>query len=183
MSAHQLLSRLLDYVLEQAKDIDPRGFNLSGHKGFKKTKTDLQGLPGVDFDIKVEGDHTWLRVARLEAFAPPVLPDEKLKGLIVVDSEPTGQLPHIDEAAFNHRLAAASADRTADQLRTDESRARADLQRALADYTPLWAAWAGGEKPRRRTIGLYGDLFAIKHQLDSEETAKPHELVGAVRVE
>ena len=34
MSAHQLLSKLLDYVLEQAKDIDPRGFNLSAHKGF-----------------------------------------------------------------------------------------------------------------------------------------------------
>ena len=80
MSAHQLLSKLLDYVLEQAKDIDPRGFNLSGHKGFKKTKPDLQGLPGVDFDIKIEGDHTWLRVARLEAFPPPALSDEKLRG-------------------------------------------------------------------------------------------------------
>ncbi len=54
MSAHQLLSKLLDYVLEQAKDIDPRGFNLSAHKGFKKSKPDLQGLPGVDFDIKLK---------------------------------------------------------------------------------------------------------------------------------
>lgn len=182
MSAHQLLSKLLDYVLEQAKDIDPRGFNLSGHKGFKKAKSDLQGLPGVDFDIKIEGDHTWLRVARLEALAPPALADEKLKGLITIDPEPTGQPPRIDEAAFKHRLAAASAGRTHDELRADESRARATLQRALLEYTPLWSAWAEGEKPRRKTIGLYGDLFAIKHQIDSEETAKPHELVWGVGV-
>ena len=38
-------------------------------------------------------------------------------------------------------------------------------------------AWAEGEKPRRQTISLYGDLFATKHQLQSEETAKPQELV------
>lgn len=182
MNAHQLLSKLLDYVLEQAKDIDPRGFNLSVHKGFKKTKSDLQGLPGVDFDIKIEGDHTWLRVARLEALSPPALADEKLKGLITIDAEPTGQPPRIDEAVFKHRLAAASAGRSPDELRSDESRARATLQRALVEYTPLWNAWAEGEKPRRKTISLYGDLFAIKHQLDSEETAKPHELVWGIGV-
>lgn len=182
MSAHKLLSKLLDYVLEQAKDIDPRGFNLSGHKGFKKTKPDLQGLPGVDFDIKIEGDHTWLRVARLEALPPPALSDENLKGIIIVDSEPTGQSPRIDETAFKHCFVAASAGRTPNELSADERQARAILRQALVEYTPLWTAWAEGEKPRRRTIGLYGDLFAIKHQLDSEETAKPYELVWGIGV-
>ena len=76
MSAHQLLTNLLGYVLEQAKDIDPRGFNLASCKGFKKTSSDLHGIPGVDFDIKVEGDHTWLRVARLEAHPAPPWPRE-----------------------------------------------------------------------------------------------------------
>lgn len=182
MNPPQLLTKLLDYVLEQAKDINPRGFSLSGHQGFKKAKSDLQGLPGVDFDIKIEGDHTWLRVARLEALPPPALADEKLKGLITIDPEPTGKPPRIDEAVFKRRLAAASAGRPLDEMRADESRARANLQRALVEYTPLWSAWAEGEKLRRKTIGLYGDLFAIKHQLDSEETAKPHELVWGIGV-
>ena len=124
MSAHKLLSKLLDYVLEQAKDIDPRGFNLSGHKSFKKTKPDLQGLPGVDFDIKIEGDHTWLRVARLEALPPPALSDENLKGIIIVDSEPTGQSPRIDETAFKHCFVAASAGRTPNELSADERKGR-----------------------------------------------------------
>ena len=182
MSAHQLLSMLLDEALEQAKDIDPRGFNLSAHKGFKKSKPDLQGLPGIDFDIKIEGDHTWLRVARIESMQPPALSDEKLKRLVTIDREPTGQSPRIDETALKHRLTAASEGRTPAELSADESRAHATLQRTLAEYTLLWTAWAEGEKPRRRTIGLYGDFFAIKHQLDAEETAKPHELVWGIGV-
>jgi very-short-patch-repair endonuclease len=181
MSAHQLLSKLLAYVLEQAKDIDPRGFNLANHKGFKKAKADLQGLPGVDFDIKIEGDHTWLRVARLEALPPPTV-SEMLKGLITVEREPTGKSPRIDETAFKHHLAAASAGLPTDKIRAAESSARATLQLALDEYAPLWTAWAEGEKPRRRTISLYGDLFTIKHQLESEETAKPHELVWGIGV-
>ena len=131
MSAHQLLSMLLDEALEQAKDIDPRGFNLSAHKGFKKSKPDLQGLPGIDFDIKIEGDHIWLRVARIESMQPPALSDEKLKGLVTIDREPTGQSPRIDETALKHRLTAAPEGRTPAELSADESRARATLQRRL----------------------------------------------------
>ena len=97
-SASQLLSQLLDYVLEQDKDIDPRGFNLSTHKGFIKSQPDLQGLPGVDFDLKVEGDHIWLRVARLDALAPPALP-APLTGLITLSGDPHGSPPLIEEVA------------------------------------------------------------------------------------
>ena len=43
---------------------------------------------------------------------------------------------------------------------------------ALEVHTPLWQAWAGGELPRRRVIGLYGDLFALKTRLESEETVR-----------
>jgi very-short-patch-repair endonuclease len=182
MSARLLLSKLLDYVMEQAKEIDPRGFNLSSHKGLKKTKSDIQALPGVDFDIKIEGDHTWLRVARLEALYPPALPNEKIKDLIIIDTVPTGQPPSINETTFKSRLAAASAGQTSEQLSASESLARTALQKVLVEYLPSWTAWAEGEKPRRKTIGLYGDLFAIKHQLDSEETAKPHELVWGIGV-
>lgn len=77
MSASQLLSKLLDYVPEQDKDINPRGFKLSTHKSFIKSRPELQGLLGVDFDIKVKGDHAWLRIARFEAHSPPALPDTR----------------------------------------------------------------------------------------------------------
>ncbi|MBC3930026.1 hypothetical protein [Undibacterium sp. CY21W] len=84
MSPNSLLNKLLGYVLEQDKEIDPRGFKLQGYKGFLKGRADLQGLPGVDFDIKLDGEHVWMRVAWLEAKAPPTLPVEQWKGVIVV---------------------------------------------------------------------------------------------------
>jgi very-short-patch-repair endonuclease len=182
MSASQLLSKLLDYVLEQDKEIDPRGFKLSTHKGFIKGKPDLQGLPGVDFDIKVEGDHTWLRIARLEAHSPPVLSDSRWAGVIVISDDPDGPAPRVDESVLKQRLTLAMQPKPAAERQVLEAQLRAAAQRAAAEYGPLWTAWAEGEKPRRKTISLYGDLFAIKHQLESEETAKPHELVWGVGV-
>src|SRR5574343_1611981 len=92
----QLLHGLLEYIREQAKDIDPRGFRLAGSKGFLRRREDLSGLPGVEFDIRVEGDHTWLRVARLEASPPPVISEDK-KGLIVVSTDPFGAAPALNE--------------------------------------------------------------------------------------
>ena len=177
-----LLVNLLNYVVEQSKVTDPNGFKLTGHKEFIRYQPSLAGLPGVDFDKSVEGDHIWLRVARLEARSAPAISDANLKGLIAIDVAPNGQLPRIDEVVLKHRLATGSAGQTPEELSADESRARATLHRALTEYTPLWTAWAEGEKPRRKTIGLYGDLFPIKHQLELEETAKPHELVWGIWV-
>lgn len=182
MSASNLLRNLLDYVLEQDKDIDPRGFKLSAHKGFLKAKPDLQGLPGVDFDIKVQGDHVWLRIARLEAKSQPALPDSPWKRYIVTSDDLNGTPARIDEPAFNHFLAESTQKMTTALRGVTEAKARVEVLRAIADYSPLWTAWAEGEKPRRKTISLYGDLFALKHQLGSEETAKPHELVWGVGV-
>ena len=139
-------------------------------------------MPGVDFDIKIEGDHIWLAVQRLEAHSPPALRHENLKGLIVVDDSPTGHAPQIDETVFQHRLSVSSAGKSPEEIQKADVHARSILARALAEYTPLWMAWSEGEKPRRKTISLYGDLFALKHQIQSDETAQPHELVWGIGV-
>jgi len=180
-SPRDLLARLLDYIEEQAKVIDPCTFRLAHAEGFLKRRTDLAGLPGVEFDLSVEGDHVWLRVQRLHANKPPAL-HEKVKGLILVSDDPGGAKPSIDETALKGRLASASASKSPEERAELEQRARAVLEQALAQYTPLWEAWAEGEKPRRRTIELYGELFAIKHQLEAEETANPVELVWGIGI-
>lgn len=181
MSPRDLLTRLLDYIEEQAKDIDPRAFRLAHTKEFLKRRSDLAGLPGVEFDLSVEGDHVWLRVQRLQASKPPGL-DERFKGLIRVSDDPNGAKPSIDEVAFKARLASAAAGKTPEECAELERRGRSVLEKALAQYTPLWEAWAEGERPRRRSIDLYGELFAIKHQLEAEETANPTELVWGVGI-
>lgn len=182
MSSHSMLNKLLEYVLEQDKEIDPRGFKLQGYRGFLKGHPELQGLPGVDFDIKLDGDHIWMRVARLEAKSPPALPEERWKGIIVVDDKPEGAAPYIDEATLNSRILVDIQTVPTDQQSVVAAQWLSSSKEVLKQYSPLWSAWAAGEIPRRKTISLYGDLFALKHQLDSEETAKPHELVWGLGV-
>ena len=178
---HDLLHRLLDYIGEQAKDIDPHGFRLGTLKGFLRRRESIAGLPGIEFDLKVEGDHIWLRVPRLEAASPPPL-SENQRGLFRINGNPDGPAPSLDEAAFRHRLVQAIAGKTKEEADELEARARAGTTRALEAYSSLWSAWAEGERPRHKTIALYGDLFALKHQMEAEETAKPQELVWGIGI-
>lgn len=176
-----LLHRLLDYIGEQLKQIDPRGYRLASQKTFLRRCAEIAGLPGVEFDVRVEGDHTWLRIARLEAGQPPAV-SAKFRSGIQVWNDPNGPAPALDEAAFQHWLSAAARGKSAKERVQLEQRGRVAAELALEEYKSLWAAWAAGEKPRRKTIGLYGDLFAIKHALEAEETSKPTELVWGIGV-
>ena len=65
-----LLHRLLDYIAEQAKDVDPRGFRLSAVKGLIWRPSDIAGLPGIETDLKGAADHFWVRVPRLRVPTP-----------------------------------------------------------------------------------------------------------------
>jgi very-short-patch-repair endonuclease len=181
MSASTLLTRLLDYIIEQDKEVDPHAFKLSRHKGFMRAKSDLQALPGVDFDLKPEGDHVWLRVSRLEAARPPALPDA-LRGIVELSDDPFAAAPSLDEAAFERRLLPSLEHCPLEERAERAARDRERIEHSLADYAALWTAWAKGEKPRRQSISLYADLFALKHQLEADETAKPHELVWGIGV-
>jgi len=176
-----LLQRLLDYIREQAKEIDPRSFRLSGAKGFVRHPSDIAGLAGVETDLKVAGDHLWLRVPRLIATKPRAV-SESFQGLLRVSDDPNGPPPVADEAAFLHRLHKGSEGKTEEERKDLEVRGRAALAKAVEAYTVLWRSWAESERPRRKTIALYGDLFALKQQLEAEETAKPQELVWGIGV-
>jgi outer membrane murein-binding lipoprotein Lpp len=71
---------------------------------------------------------------------------------------------------------------SAEAAATGDQRRRDRVARALAEFVPLWQAWAEGEKPRRRTISLYGDLFMLKGRLEGEESSNPSELVWGMGV-
>jgi len=180
-SGRLLLHRLLDYIHEQAKEVDPRGFRLGAVRGFVRRSDDLVGLPGVESDLKLAGDHTWLRIQRLEADVPPSVPESQ-KGLLRVSKNPDGPPPEVDEAALLHLIEKAAREKTPEERVQLEVQVRAETKQALVDYTGLWNAWAEGERPRRRTITLYADLFALKHQLEAEETAKPQEFVCGIGI-
>lgn len=180
-SGRLLLHRLLDYIHEQAKEVDPRGYRLGAVKGFVRRSDELVGLPGVESDLKVAGDHIWLRIQRLEANTPPQVPESQ-KGLFRVSKNPEGPSPELDETALLHWLEKAGREQAPQERVELEAQVRAEALQSLVDYAALWNAWAEGERPRRRTITLYADLFALKHQLEAEETAKPQEFVCGVGI-
>lgn len=76
---------------------------------------------------------------------------------------------------------------------TDDPEVQSDIQRfranwwekahrALESYTLSWKSWAASERERRKTITLYGDLFALMHQLEAEQTNKPQDLVWGIGI-
>lgn len=175
-----LLVNLLNYVVEQSKETDPNGFKLTGYKEFLRCKPSLTGLPGVDFDKSVEGDHIWMRVERLQATTPPPVQPRVFQKYIAVADRPEGPEPTLNESALNFSIAAQLKGLPRDEADQEAIAIRKQVSDALAEYRPLWKAWTEGEKPRRIAISLYGDLFSLKHQLESEETAKPFELVWGI---
>jgi hypothetical protein len=63
MSGRDLLKKLFSYIEEHLKTVDPRGFHLIKLTGFKLNPDDLRNLPGIELDLKTEGDHVWLKIA------------------------------------------------------------------------------------------------------------------------
>jgi len=182
----QLMSGLLDYLVEQAKDIDPAVFTLARVTEFKKTWSDLATLPWVDLNVDSPDDSmdddAWLRVHRLEATRAPVLSEPDLAAFLAIGDDPAGPAPALKEAVF----AAARADDV--RVVAEDEAAQRDLERRarvghlLQAYLPHWHNWAAREKPRRQVIALYADLFALKTRLEAQEAVRPLELVWGVGV-
>ncbi|WP_421021336.1 hypothetical protein, partial [Klebsiella pneumoniae] len=112
----------------------------------------------------------------------PPAPDEEARPYITYSDDPSGPVPTLNEQALQHRFAADRRSMSEEVAATRDKHLRERVARALTDYTPLWQAWAEGEKPRRRTIALYGDLFMLKGRLEAEETSNPSELVWGMGV-
>ena len=183
----ELLVCLLDYIKEQTKEVDPKGYRLTSQKGFLRKRGDIAGLPGVEFDIRLAGDHIWLRVPRLAAEPPPD-PPKSHKSILKVSSDPTGVLPSLDDAALTRLANRAIQTLKATSTPTDEDitqlevNQRVNAAQVLAVYTVAWKSWAAAEQPRRMTIALYGDLFTLMHQMEAEQTSKPQELIWGIGV-
>jgi very-short-patch-repair endonuclease len=176
------MSGLLDYLVEQAKDIDPAAFTLAKLTEFRKTYADLATLPWVDFNVAGDTDAAWLRVHRLEATRAPALSEPELAPYLAVSDDPAASPPALREAAL-----AGARDQDALVVEEDEAsqrdaERRARAGRLLQAYLPRWNDWAAREKPRRQVIALYADLFALKTRLESQEAVRPLELVWGMGV-
>jgi very-short-patch-repair endonuclease len=171
--AKQLLMGLLGYIGEQAKLVKPDGFQLGKLTGPKYGPTDLAGIPGLQFNVDEADDVAWLCIDRLEAVPPPE-PPASLAPFIPDSRNPSGRPPAIVEEAVDAHLA-AHPDLAGDEFRTL-------LATLFEPYVKQWWGWSEQEKPRRQSIDIYTSFFALKQQIEAEETAKPRELVWGIGV-
>ncbi len=171
MTTRDLMVGLLDYVIEQAKAVDPAAFHLGKVKGTLFRPESLRGLPGIHFDLRETDDLAWMRVDRLEARPAPAGPPA-LAHFMTSAPDPFGSPPSLIVAVVKQHVDA--------QSNTEESQRRIDA--SFDDHLRRWNLWAEGERPRRSSMSVYGELFALKHQMDAEETSKPQEFLWGVGV-
>ena len=178
----QLMSGLLDYLVEQAKDIDRAAFTLARVTEFKKTWSDLATLPWVDFNVETQEDSAWLRVHRLEPTSAPSLPEPELAAFLLVGTDPAGAAPAINEGVLSDARREDAAVVAEDEAEQRDLERRARVGHLLQTYLPQWRNWAAREQPRRQVITLYADLFALKTRLEAQEAVRPLELVWGLGV-
>lgn len=180
----QRLARLLDQVIEQARDTDPQHFHLGRHAHWLKSPAQLQGLSGLSVALSLSaGEPVWLRLERPnpEPLPAPGL-EEQLVGLIHTQDDPDGPPPHLDEVMLARRLALTVTDRSADAVQRIETRVSVWVSQALADHLAAWTQWADVERARRRSVALYSELFALKQQIEATQTTQALELVWGLGV-
>lgn len=97
-SPNALLGSLLDYVLEQARQVNPRGFRIASHADFKAHRSLVAGLPDVELDCGSAEEPVWLRVPRLAESKPPKFADQERADLIKIPDNPNAAGPSVNEA-------------------------------------------------------------------------------------
>lgn len=83
------LKGLLEYVRQTASLRGRPSRQVEQHNNFKAHEYELQGLPGVQFDVGTDDDDVWLRVDRLQESAPPAPSTRLLSALIAQSNQPT----------------------------------------------------------------------------------------------
>jgi len=179
-SPRDLLKDLLEYIEEQAKVVDPRGYRISSIKGLVRHNDNLAGLPGLEFDLQPEGDHVWLHLDRLVSHHPPLVPD-LFKGLFKAIHDPFATPPVLDEGYLGTWISQSESKHFPSQsTKQKQEELKQKVRTAFHEYVVRWQNWAEEERPRRKSISLYGDLFSLKHQIEAEETSKAQELVWGI---
>jgi len=208
--AARRLNGLLDYVEALVKLDENPATRLAQHKladgsHFILHQHELMGFPGITFDISDPDGPIWLRIDRLQRATPPQV-DEAHHAWVDVSNDPT-KPPVIRDAqhlrvleAEKDRMIAAGEARPEDCIasvkatKKDEGPGvffdvmlrledRPSLREAIENYCAgPWAEWAECEKPRRRSIVVYQQLFEIAQRLLQSGGNESVELVWGIGV-
>lgn len=175
----ELLSRLFEYAEESLKQLDPSSFQLSHTKNKFYAPGFLQSLPGLSFNLQLPGDNIWLKVDRLEEIRSPEPDKSPYKPVLTLSQNPS-QPPIIDEPKLSDLIQKKLESQPEAPMADIDSDLREEAKIAFNDYLKKWQVWADVEKPRRKTIDLYGDLFSMMQELETSQEGR--ELVWGIGV-
>ncbi len=165
------LVRLLDYITEVEKLKKRAPFTVPDDL-FRAFQQELAGLPGIQYNIVAGGDDVWLRIARLTEHPPPD-PDLALRPWVAV-SRSVDKRPELREEIVVSRGPEPRTLRLADFPGVTRL-----YERYVAER---WEPWSDAEKPRRRAIRVYNQLFTIHQLMTAAGAETPVELVWGMGV-
>jgi very-short-patch-repair endonuclease len=171
-SAQKRLAALLDYMGQVERTNRKPAFVVPVDH-FCAFEEELEGVPGVEQNLTGEGDEVWLRIPRLREGEPPA-PPALLAPWIETGRgpdrpprlRPEGDAPNLPEGTQPPARPPANV-----------------LETILHTYVEaVWKPWADTERPRRRTIALYGRLFMLQQTMEAEGADAALELVWGIGV-
>ena len=167
--APQLLD-LLNYI-EQVEKLKTKPAFSVPTEFFAAYQHELKGLPELQFNLQVEGDDVWLRLPRLQEIAAPE-PDEVLRPWVTLPKSPE-RTPEL-----KGEIIILEAKREVARERIERHPQVRELFDWYVEYQ--WEPWAAAERPRRKTIARYNQLFSLQQAISSEGADTPLELAWGI---
>jgi len=167
--ASQVLD-LLNYI-EQVEKLKTKPAFSVPTEFFVAYQHELKGMPELQFNLQVEGDDVWLRLPRLQEIAAPE-PDDLLRPWVTLPKSPEKSPELKSEVIVLEGKREVSRERIEDHPEVRE----------LFDWYLefQWTPWAAAERPRRKTISRYNQLFSLQQAISSEGAETPLELAWGI---
>jgi len=165
-----LVLELLNYI-EQTEKLKKKPNFTVPREFFVAYQDELKGLPGLQYNLQVDGDDLWLRLPRLQEIAPPE-PDDQLRQWVTLARSPD-KTPELkaEVVTFEGRQ----------EVGKEHIDNHPEVRELFAWYIEyMWQPWAVAERPRRKTIALYNQLFSLQQAISSEGAETPLELAWGV---
>lgn len=169
-NTRQRLQGLLDYI-RQVEKLKRKPTFIVPEDFFCAYQSDLQGLPGIEFNVQQEGDDVWMVVPRLKENSCPE-PDEDLKPWVTLHKSPS------KEPELKHGIPVFEGTL---EVRTESLEDHPEIQTQFETYKEsVWRIWSRYESPRRVTIAIYNKLFTVQRATLGGGGESPIELVWGI---
>ncbi len=166
-------SRVLDLLkyIEQVEKLKTKPAFSVPTDYFVAYQHEMQGLPELRFNVQAEGDDVWLRLPRLQEIAPPDL-DETLAPWVTLPKSPD------KSPELKAHVVVYEGKKEVGRERLED---HPEVQELFDWYVEFqWEPWAAAERPRRRTIARYNQLFSLYQAITSEGAETPLELAWGI---